>query len=337
MDRGTAARYGIVIAVAALCSALLFFNLFAGSSAIRYHPHTDSTPVANETHQPEWLIATITASSSVQRRMIIRHSWQKLFANPSRFTTRFVINRAVDPIWQSVIDEEIATYGDIIQMNHLEENHHIATTIKSIELYKHLMKNTSIGIPSRNWKWISKVDDDSYVDANAFYRDFLEPNWEADRTIIARPLPQKGYICPGGQFYTTSVDLIQRLVELQKDNPLTNSPDDCMIGELLYRANETWTTIELPNTVAFDYEATNLEDKLRAYAAEDADLTGWRHAVGIGSINPHHMRDDETYVKVAACFDENGVKIDRVKSWELTPSELKGLGQSMDERTPRDT
>lgn len=104
------------------------------------------------------------------------------------------------------------------------------------------------------------------------------------------------------------------------------SSDDMMIAELLYRANDTWTTIPLPNEVAFDYEETDLQDQIHAFAADDADLTKERHAVGLGSINPHKLTTDETYIKVAACFDENGVKTERVQPWESTPLELKGLG-----------
>ena len=239
----------------------------------------------------------------IARRMIIRNTWQRLFANPSTWTTKFVISRAANPTWQAIIDAENNTYGDIIQLTHLEENGQVANSIKTQEFFKYLVQ-TYGQIP---WKFVSKIDDDSFLDAKAFYRKFLRSRLAKNRTIFGRTLTQPEFSYPGGQFYTLTSDMVSLLAKLHTENPISDAPEDLLVGRLLHEANEDWTLVDLPSSIAFDYEDTQLLEEGKAFAAQDADLDGWRHAVGQGSINPHKMRDEETYVKVAACFDDNGV------------------------------
>lgn len=62
-----------------------------------------------------------------------------------------------------------------------------ANTIKPIEFYKHLVhKHEAEGGEPR--KFISKIDDDSYLDATTFYNEFLLPRLNCNDTIIARYL-----------------------------------------------------------------------------------------------------------------------------------------------------
>jgi len=304
MDRANISRRGVAVAILAFCSILVFLKLTASDDA----PHIVPEPFAHETQHPEWLIATMSPAHGMQRRMVIRQTWQRLYVDPSHWTTRFVVSRAANPTWQAIIDAENATYGDIVQLEHLEENGHVANTIKTIEFFKYLTRTrTSVGLQTGNWKWVTKIDDDSFLDARTFHRDYLKPLDDAKRTIIARTIHQPNFTVPGGQFYTLSSDVVSLLAELQTETPILDEPEDVLVGRLLYDANEDWTHIDLPNHIAFDYEDTQLREKGKALAADDADLSGWNHAVGPDAINPHKMRDDETYIKVASCFDEDGV------------------------------
>lgn len=260
---------------------------------------------------PLWLIATITSVQAVQRRMVIRATWQKLYQNNSLYTPRFIISNA-GPLWDTVIATENATFGDIIQLSHLKEDRWTANTIKSVEFFKHVINNTA-----NQWRFISKIDDDSFLDVPRFYQQYLQPLLSvdqatlmpfADHIAIGRTLYRENFTYPGGQFYTLTKDVVRLLAEQHAANPINDLDEDVLVGKLLEESGAQWTHIDLPNTVAFDYQAKDLKFQGQAFAKEDADLSSWTHAVGPQSINPHKMRDTETYLQVAACFDENGVK-----------------------------
>ncbi|KAF2434173.1 hypothetical protein EJ08DRAFT_573453, partial [Tothia fuscella] len=248
---------------------------------------------------------------------IIRTTWQHLFKNESIFTTRFVISNP-GPLWQPVIKHENATYGDIIMLPYLNETAHVANTVKTIEFLKHLISQF------QKWSFVTKLDDDSFLDAHAFYEQYLHPRLSAPpitssdlddplssplaRTILARTLHRGKYSYPGGQFYTMTWDMVSLLTKLHHENSIIDEHEDVMVGRLLYEAGESWNHVDLPNPVSFDYSDKDSMGNGSAWAKPDADLEKWNHAVGPGAINPHKMRDDETYLQVAACYDENGLK-----------------------------
>lgn len=310
MDRRTRPRPGIIVTIVALCSTLVLLHSLAGIGVPRGISHSFS----QQANHPRWLIATMSPAHSIQRRQIIRQTWQRLFADPSLWAGKFVISRSANPTWQAIIDAENDTYGDIIQLTHLEENSRIATTVKPIEFFKYLttmasnpgnLPNTLMG----KWKYVSKMDDDSFLDARTFYRNYLLKLQDQNRTLIARTIPKDNYTIPAGQFYTMTYDMVPLLVNLYEHNSITNEEEDVLVGRLLHEGNEGWLHIDLPNPVAFDYAETQLREAGKGFATKDADLSEASHAVGPGAINPHKMKDDETYVKVAACFDENGVLV----------------------------
>lgn len=311
MTFGISRRNGTVLSI----TTLLFILIFLYQVAIAGVQHQISRSFSHARH-PQWLIATMSPAHSIQRRMIIRQTWQRLFSDPLLWTTKFVIARAANPTWQAIIDAENGTYGDIIQLTHLEENSYVANTVKTIEFFKYLTRlegkpETTHGLVPEyeivKWKFVSKIDDDSFLDAKSFYGDYLLPLQHGNRTILARTIYQPNYTVPGGQFYTMTSDMVSLLANLHTENPISDEAEDVLVGRLLYEANKAWSHVDLPNPIAFDYEETQLREEGKGFAAENADLTTWRHAVGPGAINPHKMRDDETYVKVAACFNGEGV------------------------------
>lgn len=265
-----------------------------------FHP-----PVAGP---PTWLIATIIRANDVQRRHIIRSTWQRLYANDTRQTTRFVISDP-GPLWQAIVQAENDTYGDIISLTHLEEKAETANTIKSIEFIKYLANQ------DRRWKFVTKVDDDSFIEANAFYETYLQPllaePLRSMRTMIARtvgPNANYDFTYPGGQFYTMTWDLVPLLADLYDKKTLSYNHEDALVGGLLKEAGISYTHVDLQNDVAFDYDATQARHKDTAWAPRDANLMEWSHAMGPGAVNPHKMKTDEDYLKVAACFDWKGLR-----------------------------
>jgi hypothetical protein len=271
--------------------------------------HSESSPTFLP--QPIWLVATITSAHSLQRRSIIRATWQDLYGNDTLITTRFILANPGER-WASVIAHENATYGDLIVLGHLEESAHVANTIKSIEFFKYLTEQTE------QWRFVSKLDDDSFIDASTFYTKYLAPLLSTPenatpsqlRTIIARELRTGDFNYPGGQFYTMTWDLVELLSKSYRENPIQNEHEDILVGRLLNEANEPWHLEKLPNEVAFDYNdqfGQVVDGQETAWAAADDDLSAWVHGVGPGAINPHKMRGDEEYLKVAACFGTSGL------------------------------
>lgn len=306
---------------------MIIFLFFYGSVKGVAYP---GSPHFTHSVRPSWLIATMSPAYNLQRRMIIRQTWQKLYADSGSWTTRFVISRAANQAWQSIIEAENQIFGDIIQLSHLEETGKVANTVKSVEFFKYLAASgqdrelssankqnlssvtTSLSQPFskdqlQKWKFVSKLDDDSFLDARNFWNHYLVPLQERNRTIVGRTLRNPNFTYAGGQFYTLTWDMVSLVADLHAQNPISDEAEDVLNGRLLYEAGEPWTHVDLPSPIAFDYEDKQLLEEGKAFASADANLEDWAHAVGPQAINPHKMKDDDTYLKVAACFDEHGV------------------------------
>ena len=157
---------------------------------------------------------------------------------------------------------------------------------------------------------MSKVDDDSFVDVGTFFEEFLAPRLEeGNNTIIARYLswaqmrPDDGvdYTCPGGQFYTLSWDMVQLLVRLYEKHPIDDLMEDGLLGTLLHEEK-------------YEFEFVDLEDQRAFDVHEDGHAWGMKgEDLGLVSkmqeaVNPHKMKTDEEYLRVAALFDEGGFR-----------------------------
>lgn len=300
----------VVVGIIIFSSLLLFSNSMLEQP---YRPSLGTKTKKKDIPSPPWLIATISAAESVQRRAIIRSTWQTLYKNDTIFTTRFVLSNP-GALWSPIIAAENATHGDIIILSDLKEDAHTANTIKSVEFLKYLTTSSNI-----TYDFVTKLDDDSYLDAHTFWKNYLEPRIAFDahkthaessalnRTIIARTLRRSTWTYPGGQFYTMTWDLAVLLTQLHTKHPINDEHEDVLVGRLLHEAGVEWQHSDLPNEIAFDYEEKDLRGDGTAFARDGADLKGWRHAVGRGSVNPHKMKGVEEYLKVAACFDKEGV------------------------------
>jgi hypothetical protein len=305
----------------AIAGVVAFFLLIFGNTFLEqpYKPNLNIPSILKSNAAPVWLIATISPAHGIQRRSIIRNTWQRLYKNDTIFTSKFVISNP-GPIWQEAIMAENATFGDLIILPHLEETGAVANSIKSIEFLKYLTTQQP-----RKWAFVSKLDDDSFLDAHAFYEQYLHPRLAAplpphpdledplssplNRTIIGRTLHRGKYSYPGGQFYTMTWDIVKLLAQLHSENTIRDEHEDVLVGRLLYEAGEKWEHVDLPNSVSFDYSDKEARGDGSAWAKPNADLEKWNHAVGPGAINPHKMRNDETYLNVAACYDELGLRL----------------------------
>lgn len=146
--------------------------------------------------KPLWLLATLCPAHGYQRRELIRATWQKTFRNDTLFETKFVISNPGP--YRPLIEHEQKTYGDLIVLDHLRETDHTANTIKSMKFFEWLVNQ------GEKWTFVTKIDDDSYVDPNRMYHEYLLPvlwrNEQPPKTIIARQYYNHGRVVPAGQF-----------------------------------------------------------------------------------------------------------------------------------------
>ncbi len=223
--------------------------------------------------------------------LLSRATWQTLYQNPA-FDTRFFVSNPGD-LWRPLIQHENATYGDLIVLSDLEESKYVATHIKPLEFHKHIANS------GLSWDYLAKLDDDSFLDAGTFYREFLLPDFQKaeqsqtpSRMMVARRLKRPTYPAPGGQFYSISWELVDLISRLYTESDIEGETEDVLVGRLLFEANEPFDWVELNDTRAFDI-------------VEDL------HQVGKMAINPHKMKDDETYLKVAQMYDSDGYRGER--------------------------
>lgn len=308
------ARRGFCFATTLILLIIVFASL--GQLPSPQHPATHKyTPVVRTESRsdatPFWFIGTISPAPKMQRRMIIRQTWQSLYRNDSLYTMKFIISKPTD-LWRPLIEAENATHGDIIELPHLEENSKVANTVKTMHYLKHLVSQ------NRKYMFVTKIDDDSFLNVPAFVYNYLHPlmNFNAnppqlrqDRTVIGRPLTGDAFEYPGGQFYTMTWDVVARLTKLYAQNSHTDVAEDMLVGKLHHDAGEGFELVKLPNRVAFDYYDNRARGDGTAWGAEDNDdqLDDSKHAIGPGTINPHKMWDDVSYLRVAACFGVDGL------------------------------
>lgn len=195
----------------------------------------------------------------------------------------------------------------MIVLKHLNETNETANTIKTVEFLKHLIASSKAKEVEPSWKFVSKIDDDSFLSAEQFYQEFLLPRLNIKQrqpatvtgTLIARPLVRsdRNFTLPGGQFYTLSWDLVQIVAEAHHKNPISNVTEDRLSGELLYEAGARFDFVELNDCRAFD-----VTEDLTRLSQEMEDLG----PVNCAAINPHKMKTDEMYLQVAQLFGEGG-------------------------------
>jgi hypothetical protein len=287
------------VSVAVVIVIFLFITL-RSSSTIKSH-----LPLGHHSSgSKRWFIGTVSPASGMFRRHLIRETWQRLYKTHDIFTTRFILSNPGDT-WRPMIERENATYGDLIVLDHLPETAEVANSNKSIEYIKYLVDN------NMKYDFVSKLDDDSFLDAYTFYTQYLKPiKSESPRTIFGRKTRETIYDFryPGGQFYTISWDLVEILARLHKEKPPPrNKYEDVLIGKLLSEAKEDWTFTELSNREAFDFEFENKEKKVDPWAKARADLNAYEHAIGKGAINPHRLKDDTVFLQVASCYGPTGL------------------------------
>ena len=260
-------------------------------------PRPHHTAILSDPPKQEasWLLATIIGAQNQQRRNIIRTSWQRVFASPN-YDFRFIIADLDNDLWTPFLQAENDTYGDLIRLAGLPEDRYTANTIKTMEFVTALTTGRLHGIPpGKRYDWVSKVDDDTFLDPNAFHAEFLAQQPVNDMTLVGMLYEgwQSGrnYSYPSGRFYTLSWPLATKLGSLYVANPIVNEHEDALIGRILYEGNQDY------NFIGFPYERSpNIGDG-------GPDNVAFINAT---TYIMHYLKEDMEYLQVASLFDRRG-------------------------------
>ncbi|MCJ1278709.1 hypothetical protein MMC21_006526 [Puttea exsequens] len=300
---------------AILASTLIFLSV-ALFALLPLHPRTrtatssfvhpfrpPSTNNAAPVHPP-WLIAVSVSARNLQRRTLIRYTWMDWYARAGHFEGIFFLARP-DPAWADVIQKENATYGDILVLDGIEEDSQwTATHTKPLELLKVVAQG---GWKGRKYDFVSKVDEDSWIEAKGFYEDFLRPRLEDEQGTPLDPPNMTMIGClincdgvdkaPAGGFETFSWDMVDLLPRLHEEFPNEGEAEDCLMGKLLEDARIPFEFVDMIPDRGVDVN----EVGHAFWGEEKGELEDFPEALVI-----HNAKTDEMWMRVVGLYDENG-------------------------------
>ena len=263
---------------------------------------------ADGRHHP-WLGAVICSAWDIKRRMLIRFTWMKLYKNVP-MDQRFVVSNP-GPQWTQIIAMENQTYGDMIVLDHLPEDDFTANTVKTIEFYRWLKEKSP-----RKYEFVSKMDTDLWVNARALYDRHLVPRMDdnlkanVNFTVLGQ-FYYDGYhktAFPHGALYTATWDIVELLPVLQDEFHVI-AGEDVTMAWLLMKGQQKVTLATLTEAEKFEFDKKDLRPgEVTAWARNTTDVTSQWHALyGKDAIGIHQLKNDNDWLILATCFDENGI------------------------------
>ncbi|KAL6715388.1 hypothetical protein ACLMJK_006349 [Lecanora helva] len=268
------------------------------------HPQKPK-PEGEQKHAP-WLLYTSSSSHDFQRRFLIRWSWVNTFANSSIYDHIFAVS-TTDPLLISLIKKENETYGDILLLDHLEDTHFIANGIKPFEVLKKL---TAGGWKGRTYDFVSKLDQDSWVDPVRVWEKYLKRRRMVTGRRLMLSMPHEDFCgCPSpqGGFYTLGWPLAKTIVRLFDNVDIPKEEidqEDCQVGRWPTDAGEDFDFVPMDEEESFDIEGEEGEYVARDWVGE----TKIRGPVGAlkKAVFLHQLKEDEKWLTIQTMFDQTG-------------------------------
>ncbi|SPO06865.1 uncharacterized protein DNG_09559 [Cephalotrichum gorgonifer] len=269
------------------------------------HNHTSSQP------PKPWLAAVICAAADFEHRAAIRSTWMQLFRDVP-FDGRFVVANP-GPQWTAMVAMENRTFGDIIVLDHLQEDDVTANTVKTLEFYKWLVSH------DYRYEFVSKMDTDLWLNARGFWDKFLAPRlsnktgvWKStvERTVIGELYYTRSWdlVFPHGSMYTVTWDMVGLLSSLQSRFKVVTG-EDMALAVLMLKGRERANFVNFRGTEKFDYDDRDSRGDGTAWSRASTHPNSTRHALyGTDPIAIHELKDSKLWRKVADCFDETGLK-----------------------------
>lgn len=271
-------------------------------------------PPPHDPEQKPWIGAVICAAWDVQRRMLIRYSWMKMFKNVPMHQ-RFVVSNP-GPQWTAIVAAENRTFGDMIVLDHIQEDDFTANTVKTIEFYRWLRDKSPV-----KYEFVSKMDTDLFVNARAYYDRKIAPRLDGNGTehtlranVNHTVIGQFYYdgmhhtTFPHGAIYTVTWDVIELLPTLQ-DKHHTIAGEDVTMAWLLMWGKQplNFVVLSTEEKFEFDWKDTRPGEKT-AWARKGTDLTSMWHAIyGPNVLAVHQLKKDDDWLRAASLFTPDGI------------------------------
>lgn len=254
-----------------------------------------------------WLAAVICSAFDAERRMLIRSTWMHLYRDVP-FDGRFVVSNP-GPQWKDMLRAENQTFGDLIVLDHLQEDDMTANTVKTVEFYKYLVDH------DLRYDFVSKMDTDLFFNARGFWERYISPGLQDERTVGDRAVIGELYYSklhdlafPHGSIYTYTWPMVQEVVRLQARHRVI-SGEDMVAAVLLLKSRQTVRMINLKGTEKFDYDDGDARGDGTPWARAGTHPDATRHALwGPDALAVHQLKSEVTFRKVADAFDEGGIK-----------------------------
>jgi beta-1,3-galactosyltransferase 1 len=300
-------------------------------------------------HRP-WLAAVICAASDTEHRRKIRETWMHLYRDIP-FDGRFVVANP-GPKWTSRVAWENRTFGDMIVLDHVQEDDITANTVKTLEFYTWLVNHSP-----QKYEFVSKLDTDLWLNARGFWERFLAPRLQAvnsttrenqlqwrstvERTVIGELYyaRKSDLVFPHGSMYTVTWDMLGLLSGLQDVHQVVTG-EDMAVAMLLLKARERANFVNFRGSEKFNYDDRDARDDTAWARDETHPDAVWHALVGRDPIAVHQLKTERLWGKVAACFDEGGIKVvppPLSPDDEPEEEEEDGERRQLRNRTPRRT
>ena len=170
------------------------------------------------------------------------------------------------------------------------------------------------------WGWVSKVDDDAFLEAQKFWDRYLDartpaagwtnkenPDAKANSNNTLTLISMKNrhdfpFDWPGGAFYTVSWPLAEKLAEIHQEQREKDkeTPEDVRMGKYLSEAKVEYEYREMPREEMFEIPVKGARIP---------------HRITREAIVVHFLKDHDTYLQVADLFGEGGYKGAALKDW----------------------
>lgn len=282
---------------------------------IPFPPSPMDNPPPDDGRQRPWLGAVICSAWDIERRMLIRFSWMKLYKDVP-MDQRFVVSNP-GRWWTPILQQENRTFGDLIILDHLSEDDFTANTVKTIEFYRWLVDESP-----RKYAYVSKMDTDLFLNARGMWNRYLRPRLtprvpgsselvaSVNHTIVGQFYYDEYHksVFPHGAIYTASWDLVELLPKLQNEHHII-AGEDITVAWLLLKARQKVTLAVLSESEKFEFDHGDTRPGEKTpWARKDTDLTSSWHALyGDEVIAVHQLKSADDWLLVAEVFDEKGV------------------------------
>ena len=208
-----------------------------------------------------------------------------------------------------MIKKENDTFGDILLLDDMKDTAWTANHIKPFEFFK---KVTDNGWKGRTYDFVSKVDQDSFVDPVRTWNKYLKGRMrvsgiEKDRLMLS--MPHEAFCeCPSpqGGFYTLSWDLAKLIAGLYDgmEKPEDIGQEDCMVGRFPTDAGEQYEFMSMDGEESFDVIGEKGSAIARDWSKDQVERGHLEELENVVFL--HQMKEEWKWLAVKDLFDEDG-------------------------------